>query len=148
MTLAILSILAGLIIPSARLMAKRNKEIELRRNLRIIRNAIDDFRKTQDKACEQAPATKGCEAGKSRYPETLDVLVEGFDFGGIKPEKKKFLRRVPPDPFVDKNTVSSPGWGLRAYADAECGSKSVNDVFDVCSLSDETAIDGTKYKDW
>ena len=148
MTLAILSILAGLILPSARLMAKRSKEIELRRNLRIIRNAIDDFRKTQDKTCEQAPATKGCEAGKSRYPESLDVLVEGFDFGGIKPDKKKFLRRIPVDPFVDKNTVSPPGWGLRAYADAECGTKGGDDVYDVCSLSDGTAIDGTKYKDW
>ena len=149
MTLAILSILAGLILPSARLMAKRSKEIELRRNLRIIRNAIDDFKKTQDKACEKGPAAKGCETGKSRYPESLDILVEGFDFGDIKASKVRFLRRIPADPFVDKNTVSSPGWGLRSYADADCGpNKGGDDVYDVCSTSDETAIDGTKYKDW
>jgi general secretion pathway protein G len=148
MTLSILSILAAIILPSAQMMAKRNKEIELRRNLRIIRNALDDFKKTQDKACEKGPAGKGCELGKSRYPESLDVLVEGFDFGDVKAEKKKFLRRIPADPFVDKNTVSAPGWGIRSYSDAECGTKGGDDVFDVCSLSDGTAIDGTKYKEW
>ena len=49
MTLSILSILAALILPSAQMMAKRTKEIELRRSLRVIRNAIDDFKKTYDK---------------------------------------------------------------------------------------------------
>jgi general secretion pathway protein G len=146
MTLAILSILAGLILPSARLMAKRSKEIELRRNLRIIRNAIDDYKKTYDKGVDDKKIIAS--TNKSGYPESLDILVEGYDFGGLLKEKKRFLRRIPSDPLVDKNTVSSPGWGLRSYADAECGTKGGDDVFDVCSLSDETAIDGTKYKDW
>ena len=99
MTLAILSILAGLILPSAQLMAKRSKEIELRRNLRIIRNAIDDFKKTQDKACEKGPAAKGCETGKSRYPESLDILVEGFDFGDIKARKSPVFTQNSVRPF-------------------------------------------------
>jgi general secretion pathway protein G len=149
MTLSILSILAAVILPSARLMAKRNKEIELRRNLRVLRNAIDDFKKTQDKACEKGPAAKGCEIGKSRYPESLDILVEGFDFGDIKGDKIRFLRRIPCDPFAtDKQLPCKESWGLRSYADKPDSSYGGEDVYDVYSNSLDTAIDGTKYKDW
>lgn len=151
MTLSILSILAALILPSAQLMAKRNKEIELRRNLRTIRNAIDDFRKTQDKACEKGPAAKGCEIGKSHCPESLDILVEGFDFGDVKPDKKRFLRRIPCDPFAtDRQLPCKETWNLKSFADKP-GSSSTGggeDVYDVASKSEETAIDGSKYKDW
>lgn len=147
MTLSILSILAAIILPSAQLMAKRNKEIELRRNLRIIRNAIDDYRKSYDKAIEGKQ--KIGSLNKSGYPETLEKLVEGDDFGGAVKEKKRFLRRIPLDPMVDKTTVAAPGWGLRSYADkADTSTWGGEDVYDVYSLSDATAIDGTKYKDW
>ncbi len=44
-TLVILSFLAGLILPTAQMTAKRTKELELRRNLRTIRTAIDEFEK-------------------------------------------------------------------------------------------------------
>jgi general secretion pathway protein G len=151
MTLSILSILAGLILPSAQLMAKRTKEIELRRNLRVIRNAIDDYKKTQDEVCLKNPAAVGCTATKdSHYPKTLTILVEGQEFpDGVKSVKKKFLRRVPRDPF-NTGTENSPEetWGVRAYTDKECSDKLGEDVYDVCSMSDGTAIDGTKYKDW
>lgn len=147
MTLSILSILAAVILPSAQLVSKRNKEIELRRNLRTIRNAIDDYRKSYDKAIEGKQ--KIGSLNKSGYPESLEKLMEGDDFGGAAPEKKRFLRRIPPDPFVDKNTAPAPGWGLRSYADKPDSSTwGGEDVYDVYSLSDETAIDGTKYKDW
>jgi general secretion pathway protein G len=150
MTLSILSILAALILPSAQLMAKRNKEIELRRNLRIIRNAIDDFKKTYDKAAEGIDGKKMMTStNKSGYPESFDVLIEGFDFGGILPDKKKFLRRVPCDPFnTDKTVPCQKSWGVRAYADKECSDKLGDDIYDVCSMSEDTAIDGSKYKDW
>jgi len=149
MTLTILSILAALILPSAQMISKRNKEIELRRNLRIIRNAIDDFKKTYDKGVDEKKIIPIM--NKSGYPETLDQLVEGHDFGGFLKEEKKFLRRVPLDPFVDKQLAKSPewGWGLRSYADKpDTSSWGREDVYDVYSLSEETAIDGTKYKDW
>jgi len=147
MTLSILSILAAVILPSAQLMAKRSKEIELRRNLRIMRNAIDDYKKSYDKAVEGKQ--KIGSLNKSGYPESLEVLMEGDDFGGVVPEKKRFLRRIPADPMVDSKTVAAPGWGLRSYADkADSGSWGGEDVYDVYSLSDGTAIDGTKYKDW
>jgi len=151
MTLSILSILAALILPSAQLMAKRTKEIELRRNLRVIRNAIDDFKKTYDKAADGINGVKMMtSANKSGYPESFEQLVEGYDFGGVLKDKKKFLRRVPCDPFnSDKQVACDESWGVRSYTDKECSNKlGGDDLYDVCSMNEGTAIDGTKYKDW
>ena len=68
------------------------KEVELRRDLRVIRSAIDEFKKSSEKV--PMPPTK------SGYPLTLEQLVEGTEFGeAAKAEKKKFLRRIPIDPF-------------------------------------------------
>lgn len=148
MTLSILSILAALILPSAQMMAKRTKEIELRRNLRIIRNAIDDFKKTYDKGVEEKKIPQVL--GKNGYPESFEQLVEGYDFGGALPEKRKFLRRVPCDPLnSDKQVACDKSWGVRSYSDKECSDKlGGDDLYDVCSMSEGVAIDGTKYKDW
>lgn len=147
-TLSILSILAALILPSAQMMGKRTKEIELRRNLRVIRNAIDDFKKTYDKGVldKKIPEV----LGKSGYPESFEMLVEGYDFGGVLKEKKKFLRRVPRDPLnSDKQIAPEESWGVRSYTDKECSDKlGGDDLYDVCSKNEGTAIDGTKYKDW
>ncbi|MEA5112694.1 MAG: type II secretion system protein [Geobacteraceae bacterium] len=146
-TVAILSILASLAIPLAQNTARRMKEAELRRNLRVLRTAIDDFKKTYDKAVTEGkiPST----LDKSGYPENLKQLVEGYDFGGLYKTKKKFLRKVPVDPFNPPKDGEDPGWGLRSYAD-EPGSDiwGGEDLFDVYSLSKEKAIDGTFYKDW
>lgn len=146
-TLTILSILALLILPSAQMISKRNKEIELRRNLRIIRMAIDDFKKTYDKGVDDHKIIPS--QNKSGYPETLEQLVEGNDFGGVLQEKKKFLRKIPRDPFADNQNNKEHAWGLRSYADKpDSNIWGGEDVYDVYSLSEDTAIDGTKYKDW
>jgi general secretion pathway protein G len=143
-TLTILAILASLVLPSTRMTAKRTKEIELRRNLRTIRLAIDEFKKAYDKAAEGKPAV----VNKSGYPETLKKLVEGEDFGGLSKTKLKFLRRIPNDPFYPENNEEKK-WGLRSYADAPDSTNwGGEDVYDVYSQSEETAIDGSKYKDW
>lgn len=146
-TLSILSVLAVLILPSAQMISKRNKEIELRRSLRIIRMAIDDYKKTYDKGVDDHKIIPS--QNKSGYPETLEQLVEGYDFGGVLQEKKKFLRKIPRDPFFDDKNTKEHGWGLRSYADKPDSSIwGGEDVYDVYSLSEDTAIDGTKYKDW
>jgi general secretion pathway protein G len=146
-TLIILSILAALILPSAQMTARRVKEIELRRELRVMRTALDEYKKAYDKAIVEGK--KMDVLNKSGYPETLQQLVEGTDFGGILSTKKKFLRRIPADPFNPKLKDGAPEWGLRSYNDKPDSTIWGNeDVFDVYSKSEEKAIDGTNYKDW
>jgi general secretion pathway protein G len=153
-TVVILSVLGMLVFPMTQMTTRRVKELELRRNLREIRTAIDRYKDEYDKALTDGK--KQNVADKSGYPETMELMVEGDDFGGPSKEKKKFLRRIPPDPF-NHNTMKEGGkprtakdmWGLRSYKDKPDSNQwGGEDVFDVYSLSEETAIDGTKYKDW
>ncbi len=146
-TMAILAVLASLVIPSTRLTAKRLKEIELRRNLRVIRTAIDNYKKDYDKLVTMKSVNE------SGYPKTLQELVDGKDFGGVDKTKRKYLRRIPDDPFnppaPGRERKEEERWGLRSYADdADSNVWGGEDVYDVHSLSEDTAIDGTKYKDW
>lgn len=146
-TLIILSVLSMLILPSAQMTMKRNKELELRRELRLIRTALDEYRKTYDQAVIEKKLIESL--NKSRYPATLQVLVDGYDFGGLVNYKKKFLRRIPADPFNPPKPGEEPQWGLRSYADQpDSTTWGGEDVYDIYSLSGGTAIDGTKYKDW
>lgn len=146
-TMVILSILALLILPSARMTSKRIREIELRRDLRTIRLAIDEYNKNYNKAVVENKIMASL--NKSGYPESLKELVDGYDFGGLTKYKKKFLRRIPVDPFNPPKPGEEPAWGLRSYADQPDSTNwGGEDVYDVYSLSEETAIDGTKYKDW
>jgi len=146
-TMIILSVLSLLILPSAQMTMKRNKEIELRRELRLIRTAIDDYRKTYDQAIIEKKLIASL--NKSSYPETLQILVDGYDFGGLVDYKKKFLRRIPVDPFNPPTPGEEPEWGLRSYTDQlDSTTWGGEDVYDVYSLSGGTAIDGTKYTDW
>ena len=146
-TMVILSILGSMMIPSMQLASRRSKEIELKRDLREIRTAIDSYKKYHDKAVQDGtiPNVINDDSG---YPKTLKALVEGEDFGGLSKTKMKFLRRIPMDPF-HKVTGDDERWRMRSYEDdVDSSSWGGQDVFDVSSLSDETAIDGTKYKDW
>jgi general secretion pathway protein G len=147
-TMVILSILGMLILPSARVTIVRTKEIELRRNLREIRTAIDEYHRYWDRAV--AAGTLKPSIDDNGYPETLEQLVKGRDFGEVNVHNRKFLRRIPQDPFhpVPADDKDGP-WHLRAYKDdfdsTIWGGK---DVYDVYSWSDGTALDGTKYNTW
>ena len=146
-TLVILSLLATLIMPSVHMTIKRSKELELKRDLRTMRMAIDDYKRTYDRAIEDKKLIAS--VNKSGAPETLQVLVEGYDFGGLTNYKKKFLRKIPADPFNPPKPGEEPKWGMRSYVDKPDSTVwGGEDVYDVYSLSEETAIDGTKYKDW
>lgn len=105
-----------------------------------------------------------------RYPPDLETLVNGVDVlpitaGGLGrrgnlnftatdaasqdsmiPKIKIYLRRIPIDPMTGK-----ADWCLRsAYdtADTSCDGWGGENVFDVRSRSDGTALNGTKYSDW
>lgn len=143
MTVAILGILASVIVPFTQMAVKRSKELELRRTLREVRTALDAYKKDYDEF------VKIKSINKSGFPETLEMLVEGDDFGGAAPLKKKYLRRIPVDPFNRPAPGEKPEWGLRSYTDdSESTTWGGEDVFDIYSLSEETAIDGTKYNTW
>ena len=146
-TITIIGILAAGVMPLVRNTTIRSKEIELRRNLRIIRIAIDDYKKTFDKMPE-GPLKTG-----SGYPKELQELVDGHDFGDVKIGNVKFLRRKVLNPLVDPKISSEDdkwGWELRSYKDKpDSSSWGKEDVFDVYATNEDTiALDGTKYKEW
>jgi general secretion pathway protein G len=145
-TITILGILAAVVMPLSQMTAQRSRELELRRNLRTIRIAIDNFYKDY-KTAEKTNKIPSV-LNKSGYPESLKVLVEGYNFqDGRGPQK--FLRRIPVDPFNPVKGNEEPKWGLRSYADRpDSGNWGGEDVYDVYSLSEGNAIDGTKLKDW
>jgi general secretion pathway protein G len=140
-TAGILAILASAILPMAKITRMRQKEIELRRELRVLRTAIDEYKKGVDSGKIGGSDVR---LGSEGYPPDLDTLVEGVSQVGRVDFKLKFLRRVPIDPMTGKNE-----WGLRCYQDEPdstswCG----QNVWDVYSLSQGKAMDGTKYGDW
>ena len=138
----IILILASAIQPLARVTITRQKEAELRRSLREMRTAIDKFKDAAD--AQMIPPTE-LRAGSEGYPPTLETLVEGVGVvNDATGRKLKFLRRVPVDPMTGSNE-----WGMRSYQDKPDTTRwGGQNVFDVFSLSEGTALDGTKYKDW
>lgn len=144
--MTILGILAAGIIPISRMTALRTKEIELRRNLRTIRTAIDDYKNKFDKMPE-GPLKTG-----SGYPKDLQELLDGREFGDAKTGKVKFLRRKIYDPFHPPESDSDDtwGWNLRSSVDSPDSTSWGNeDVFDAYSMSEGIALDGkTKYSEW
>ena len=144
-TITILGILAAGVMPLIRNTTIRSKEIELHRNLRIIRIAIDDYKKTFDKMPD-GPLKTG-----SGYPKELQELVDGHDFGDVKVGTVKFLRRKVLNPLNPKSSTDDKwGWELRSYKDKpDSTSWGKEDVFDVYATNEDTiALDGTKYKEW
>jgi general secretion pathway protein G len=105
-----------------------------------------------------------------RYPPDLETLVNGVDVlpitaGGLGrrgnlnfsateaasqdsliPKLKVYLRRIPVDPMTGK-----ADWCLRSSydtGDTSCDGWGGENVFDVRSRSDGTALNGEKYRDW
>lgn len=137
MVAALIAILTGMVLPVAKYAVKRRKETELRLDLRLMRNAIDEYKRLADQGMIQI------KLGTEGYPPDLEVLTKGVEIVG-KTTKRKFLRRIPRDPMTGEVK-----WGLRSYQDEpDSETWGEQNVYDVYSLSDGTAIDGTKYKDW
>ena len=137
----ILVIIAAAAIPVAEVTSKRVKEIELRRNLRIMRDAIDNYKNAVDAGLIGG---MDVELGSEGYPEELETLVEGVDQVGTPGKTLRFLRRIPIDPMT-----KSTEWGLRSYQDRpDSMFWGGQNVYDVYTKSEGIALDGTKYSDW
>jgi len=140
---AILLVLAGLALPVAHTMVKRQKELELRQALRQIREALDRFQFDAQRypGIRQRYLNATNQEG---YPEELDLLVEGADIGDAAGTTIKYLRRIPVDPMTGKRE-----WGTRSSRDQPDAlfSDGIN-IFDVHTLSDKVGLDGTRYQEW
>jgi general secretion pathway protein G len=139
---AIILILASAVQPLARVAIQRQKESELRRVLREMRDAIDKFKDAAD--AQMIPSTE-LKPNSEGYPPDLESLVEGVSAANDATGRKlKFLRRIPVDPMT-----GSQEWGMRSYQDKPDATRwGGQNVYDVFSLSEGTGLDGTKYKDW
>lgn len=132
---SILIILTGMAVPLVRMTVKRERERELRQDLWMLRDAIDRYKDAADRGAFQI------KVGSEGYPPDLDTLVTGVDTGG---KKLKFLRKIPIDPMTGQAE-----WGMRSMQDDPTSeSWGGQNVFDVYSKSQDTALDDTKYKDW
>ena len=138
----LLIILASAVMPMAKVTFQRQREAELRRNLREIRTAIDKFKDAADMGIIGAQDLK---TGSEGYPPDLETLVEGVSkVGDASGTKLKFLRRLPIDPMTN-----STEWGKRSYQDKpDATSWGGQNVFDVYTKSEGKALDGTKYREW
>ena len=155
-TMTIVVILASVAMPLSKVSMKRTKEIELRQHLRTMRSAIDLFKLEWNRdgdvligpvcvknrlSCKDVTSPYG-------YPKSFDMLL-GVKLTGEEATirgttMRRYLRVIPADPLTGK-----PDWILRCYKDQPkpfgwCG----EDVYDVMTKSEDTALDGTKYQDW
>jgi general secretion pathway protein G len=147
-TLTVLAILATAAIPIAKTAIQRDKELELRRALREIREALDAYKKLADeKKIEVEEDSEG-------YPPDLETLVKGVEVKesqeggeeGATASKKtiRFLRRIPMDPMT--GTIE---WGLRSYQDdPDSDTWGEENVYDIYTKSGGKALDGSRYRDW
>jgi len=133
--MTILMILTAAAVPVVRVTIQRNKERDLRHALWEMRDAIDRYKDAADRAAFQV------KVDSQGYPPDLETLVKGVDSNG---KKMRFLRRIPIDPMTGKTE-----WGLRSMQDEpDSDSWGGQNVFDVYTKSEGTALDGSKYKTW
>ena len=138
----ILIILASAIMPLTQVTVQRQREAELRRALREMRTAIDNYKDAVDLGLIGSTDVR---TGSEGYPPDLETLVEGVTVvNDASGRKLKFLRRILVDPMT-----GSTEWGLRSYQDRpDSMSWGGQNVYDVYTSAGGTALDGTKYQDW
>jgi len=114
LVLLLVALLASLVAPVVTGGIQRARESTLKEDLYALRRAIDDYY-----------------ADTGAYPAELEELV-----------KKRYLRRIPPDPVTEKRDT----WVLVRSEDEGAGKG--GGILDVRSGSQERASDGSYFKDW
>jgi general secretion pathway protein G len=155
-TLTIVMILASVALPLSRVSAKRSHEMELRQHLRAMRAAVDTFKLEWNRdgeiligpLCVKNKLSCKEVSGTSGYPKSLDMLL-GVKLTGEEATTRgttirRYMRKLPLDPLTGK-----ADWQFRCYKDApDASSWCGEDIYDVMTVSQATALDGTKYRDW
>jgi general secretion pathway protein G len=155
-TISIIMVLASVAMPLSKMVGKRTREMELRQELRKVREAIDLFKVEWNRdtdmllgpLCMKNKLSCKEISGVTGYPKSLDVLLKveltGDQATVTGASIRRYLRKIPLDPITGK-----PDWQLRCHSDPpDAASWCGEDVYDVSSSSQENAMDGTKYKDW
>jgi len=143
-TLAVIGLLVSAALPLAQLVAKREKESELRAALREIRAGIDAYKMAADTGHIEK------EIEKTGYPPDLKSLYAGVrDLTSVNNLNLYFLRRIPRDPFFPDGAVpAEQTWGLRSYASPPDDPQPGDDVYDVYSLATGNGLNGVPYREW
>jgi general secretion pathway protein G len=142
-TLVIVSILAAAAFPMAELVVVRERERDLRRDLMVLRDAIDAYKQAYDDGrIAHSP-------GASGYPPSLHALVDGVP-DASRPDAARivFLRRIPRDPLASAAIAPEDSWGKRAYASSASEPMEGEDVYDVYSRSPGVGMNGVPYAQW
>jgi general secretion pathway protein G len=135
---SILMVLATAALPVARVSVKREKERDLRRALREMRDAIDAYKDAADRNLIRV------ELETEGYPPDLETLVNGIELATAKERRVRFLRKIPVDPMTGRAE-----WGMRSVQDdPKSTGWGGQNVFDVYSKSQGIALDGSRYSDW
>jgi general secretion pathway protein G len=135
---SILLVLSSMALPIFRYAVIREKESELRYDLRTMKDAIDRYKELAEQHKFRT------EVGSDNYPPDLETLVTGVQLGAGNDKRLRFLRKVPVDPMTGR-----ADWGLRSTGDdSDSTIWGGKNVFDVYSKSTGTALDGTKYSAW
>ncbi len=137
----ILVSLTAATFPIAKFTIKRQKETELRYVLRMMRNAIDEYKRYSEAGLLDLQQCLGCDG----YPEEMELLTEPQSLTNHPPDVvKRFMRRIPIDPMTGEAE-----WGMRSYQDdPESDSWGGENVYDVYSLSVGTGLNGVPYSEW
>lgn len=142
-TLALVGLLAMMAAPLVELSAQRARETELRRALRDIRGALDQYKAAADQGLIER------RLGDSGYPPDLERLATGVrNQKSPKQELMYFLRSVPRDPFAPAEQPAATTWALRSHASPPHDPAPGADVFDVHSRAEGTGLNGVAYREW
>ena len=141
---AIMAVLATIAMPLAELSQRRAQEEDLRRSLREIRGALDQYKRLVDAGHIEKVL------GEAGYPPSLQVLVSGVtDVMSPQGAKIYLLRSLPRDPFAPAD-IADPAdtWAARSYVSPPDDPKAGDDVFDVHSRSSTIGSNGVAYRNW
>lgn len=155
-SITILAILASVALPISQIASKRNREMELREQLRVLRASIDLFKLEWNRdeeillgqLCVKNKMTCKDVTGRTGYPKSWKVLLQvaltGNQASVVENAVRRYLRKIPVDPITGE-----ANWALRCHSDPPDASRWCgDDIYDVASRSEGIALDGTKYKDW
>lgn len=143
--IAIIGILAATTLPVARFGMRRQKEIELRMQLRKITDAIDRYHDimTIPPTSPIRPAQMQA-LGSEGYPKDLDELLKG-----IKLTDGRTIHVLRERDLIDPITGKKEWITKSSTDDPDSMSTDGNNVFEVHSTSTAMSLDGkTRYNEW